>query len=134
MSEATDEHRMNLAVPDHLLYTEDHVWVSMGEELAVIGMTEHATVRLGELSGVTLPQEGDEVRAGDEIVELETGNGVEPLISPVSGVVRYINHALEDDPSVIVQDPYGEGWMLKIAIDDDEPDLLDADGYAAAIQ
>ena len=70
------------------------------------------------------------VEAGDEIVELESSKAVQPLISPVVGTVKYVNRDVADDPSVVNGDPYGEGWLLKVELDDDEPELLSADEYA----
>ncbi|MDF7663401.1 glycine cleavage system protein GcvH [Bifidobacterium sp. ESL0763] len=125
---------ISLAVPDHLRYSADHVWIDDSDgELAVIGLTEYAETRMGELVYADLPEPGTEVRAGDEIVEMESAKSVESLISPVEGTVRYVNSAVADDPAVINSDPYGEGWILKIELSDDEPDLLDADQYAALL-
>ena len=67
------------------------------------------------------------LQAGDEIVELESSKAVQPLISPVAGTVKYVNRDVADDPSVVNGDPYGEGWLLKVELDDDEPGLLSAD-------
>ena len=101
---------------------------------AVIGITEYAANQLGDLVFVDLPEVGTRVEAGDEIVELESSKAVEPLVSPVAGTVRYVNREAADDPSIINGDPYGEGWILKIALDDDEPDLLSAEQYAAMLR
>ncbi|WP_130473089.1 glycine cleavage system protein H, partial [Bifidobacterium aemilianum] len=80
-----------------------------------------------------LPEAGGHVQVGDEILELESSKAVEPLVCPVAGTVVYVNRAAADDPAVINSDPYGEGWILKIELDDDQPDLLDADEYAKLI-
>ena len=74
------------------------------------------------------------VEAGDEIVELESSKAVQPLISPVAGTVKYVNRDVADDPSVVNGDPYGEGWLLKVELDDDEPELLSADEYAKVVR
>lgn len=130
----TSPSKVSLDVPDQLRYTADHVWVDESDgELAVVGVTEYAETQMGDIVYVDLPDPGTEVRAGDEIVEMESAKSVESLISPVEGTVRYVNNAVADDPSVINTDPYGEGWILKIELDDDEPDLLDADQYAALL-
>ncbi|WP_152600637.1 glycine cleavage system protein GcvH [Bifidobacterium biavatii] len=130
MSENNEEQPLNLEVPDHLSYSEEHVWVDESVSPALVGITEYAANQMGELVFVDLPEPGTRVEAGDEIVELESAKAVQPLICPVSGTVRYVNHEAADDPSVITNDPYGEGWILKIELDDDEPDLLTADEYA----
>lgn len=134
MSEAQDMQPLNLDVPDHLEYTQDHVWVDASGDLAVIGITEYAADQLGELVYVDLPEPGTQIEAGDEVFELESSKAVEPLIAPVSGIIRYVNQAVSDDPSVVNGDPYGEGWLLKVELDDDEPDLLSAAGYLKAVR
>ena len=74
------------------------------------------------------------MEAGDEIVELESSKAVQPLISPVAGTVKYVNRDVADDPSVVNGDPYGEGWLLKVELDDDGPELLSADEYAKVVR
>ncbi|OZG63268.1 glycine cleavage system protein H [Bifidobacterium hapali] len=124
----------NLDIPDHLSYSEEHAWVDESASPAIVGITEYAAEQMGELVFVDLPEPGERVESGDEIVELESSKAVQPLVSPVSGTVRYVNHEASDDPSVITNDPYGEGWLLKIELDDDEPDLLTAEEYAKIIR
>lgn len=131
MSEAIDSSMPNLDVPTHLEYSQDHVWVDASVSPAIVGLTAYAANCLGELVYVDLPEPGDRVEAGDEIVELESQKAVEPLVCPVAGVIRYVNRGVADDPSIVTNDPYGEGWILKIELDDDEPDLLTAEEYAA---
>ena len=133
MSDESND-QLHLDVPDHLQYSADHVWVDASEDLAVIGITEYAAERLGELVYVDLPEPGMHVEAGDEILELESSKAVEPLIAPVAGTVRYVNQAVADDPSVINGDPYGEGWIMKLEPEDDEPELLSAEEYAKAVR
>lgn len=104
------------------------------DDLAIIGITEYAADQLGELVFVDLPEPDTRVEAGDEIVELESSKAVQPLISPVAGTVKYVNRDVADDPSVVNGDPYGEGWILKVELDDDEPELLTAEEYAKIIR
>ena len=134
MSDELDDQTLNLDVPEHLEYSDDHVWVDTTLEPAVIGITEYAADKLGELVYVDLPEVGTRVEAGDEILELESSKAVEPLIAPVAGTIRYVNQAVADDPSVIDSDPYGEGWIVKIELEDDEPDLLTAEQYLTGIR
>lgn len=129
-----EDDRPNLEVPDHLNYSDEHVWVDESVEPAAIGITEYAANQLGDLVFVDLPEVGTRVEAGDEIVELESSKAVEPLVCPVAGTIRYVNRDVADDPGVINNDPYGEGWIVKIELDDDEPDLLSADEYAAILR
>lgn len=124
---------LNLDVPEHLRYSQDHVWVDQSVDPAVVGITDYATGQLGDVVYVDLPDAGSRIEAGDEVVQLESAKAVEPLIAPVSGTIAYVNTAAADDPSVINTDPYGEGWLLKVQLDDDEPDLLDSAQYASLI-
>ncbi|WP_418969150.1 glycine cleavage system protein GcvH [Alloscardovia omnicolens] len=130
MSENT-QHTPNLSIPDHLNYSDDHVWIDTSSSPAVLGITEYAAEQLGDLVFVDLPDVDTQVQAGDEPVELESAKAISTMVMPVSGTVRYINQAVVDDPEVINNDPYGEGWILKIELDDDEPELLTAESYAA---
>ncbi|MBT1172855.1 glycine cleavage system protein GcvH [Bifidobacterium sp. MA2] len=134
MSEELDDQPLNLDVPEHLEYSDDHVWVDTTLEPAVLGITDYAAEKLGELVYVDLPEPGTRVEAGDEVLELESSKAVEPLIAPVAGTIRYVNQAVSDDPSVINSDPYGEGWILKIELEDDEPELLTAEEYLKVIR
>ena len=133
MSDETEQ-PLNLDIPEHLEYSDEHVWVDRSDDLAIIGITEYAADQLGELVFVDLPEPGTRVGAGDEIVELESSKAVQPLISPVAGTVKYVNRDVADDPSVVNGDPYGEGWILKVELDDDEPELLTAEEYAKIIR
>ena len=133
MSDETEQ-PLNLDIPEHLEYSDEHVWVDRSDALAIIGITEYAADQLGELVFVDLPEPGTRVEAGDEIVELESSKAVQPLISPVAGTVKYVNRDVADDPSVVNGDPYGEGWILKVELDDDEPELLTAEEYAKIIR
>lgn len=133
MSDETEQ-PLNLDIPEHLEYSDEHVWVDRSDDLAIIGITEYAADQLGELVFVDLPEPGTRVEAGDEIVELESSKAVQPLISPVAGIVKYVNRDVADDPSVVSGDPYGEGWILKVELDDDEPELLTAEEYAKIIR
>ena len=121
-------------VPEHLEYSDEHVWVDASAEPALVGVTAYAADRLGELVFVDLPEPGTRVEAGDEVLELESAQAVEPLVCPVAGTIRYVNRDVADDPSVINSDPYGEGWILKIELDDDQPELLTAEQYRAVLR
>lgn len=122
-----------LDIPKHLQYSEDHVWVDDSVEPAVIGITEYAAERMGDIVFVDLPQVDTHIEAGDELMQLESAKAVEPVISPVAGTVKYVNREAEDDAAIINDDPYGEGWLVKIDLDDDMPELLSAEEYAAII-
>lgn len=119
----------NFDVPDHLGYSSDHAWVDSSVEPFVVGITSYAADQLGDLVFVDLPKVGSHIEAGDEVAELESSKAVEPLVSPIAGVVAYVNNDVAEDPSVINSDPYGEGWIYKVTPEDDEPDLLNAEEY-----
>lgn len=133
MSEEKDN-KVNLEVPEHLEYSDEHVWVDTSVEPAMVGITEYATDQLGELVYIDLPEVGTQVQAGDEVAELESAKAVSMLIAPVAGTIRYVNSEAADDPSVVTSDPYGEGWIFKIELEDDEPDLLSAEEYAKVVE
>ncbi len=121
-------------IPEQLSYSEEHAWVDDSVDPAVVGITEYAADQLGDLVYVDLPEIGDRVQAGDEIVELESSKAVQPLVSPVAGTVRAVNSEAVDDPAIVNNDPYGEGWLIKVALDDDQPGMLTSDDYARIIQ
>lgn len=129
MSEENDN-KPNLDVPEHLEYSDEHVWVDASTEPAMVGITEYAADQLGELVYIDLPEVGTEVQAGDEVAELESSKAVTPLVTPVAGVIRYVNNEAADDLSIVTGDPYGEGWIFKIELEDDELGLLSSEEYA----
>ncbi|KFI45794.1 glycine cleavage system H protein [Bifidobacterium bohemicum] len=124
----------SLDVPAQLRYSADHIWVEDVDGLLTIGITEYAANQMGELVYVDLPEPSDEVRAGDEVVELESAKAVQSLVCPVDGTVLYVNGDVADDPAIVNNDPYGEGWILKIEPSDDEPELMDAARYAQMVK
>lgn len=128
----TQEAAAQVDMPAHLLYSEEHVWVDDSVDPVVCGVTAFASEQLGELVFIDFPEIGTHVEVGDELAQLESSKSVSPLISPVAGTVRYVNHEAYDDPSVVDSDPYGEGWLVKIELDED-PELLSADEYAKIV-
>ncbi len=134
MSDHSENPAENLDVPDQLQYSTEHVWVDDSIDPAMIGITEYAADQMGDLVFIDLPEAGLRVEAGDEIVELESSKAVQPLVTPVSGTIAYVNRDAADDPDVVTSDPYGEGWIVKITLDDDEPELMSADEYRGMIR
>lgn len=100
--------------PKDLKYSSDHEWVRAGNGVAVIGITAFAQDQLGEVVYVDLPAVGDTVNAGDVFGEVESVKSVSELSTPVSGEIVAVNAALEDTPEIINDDPYSEGWMIKV--------------------
>ncbi|MGW6275851.1 glycine cleavage system protein GcvH [Kribbella sp. NPDC055071] len=117
--------------PEDLKYTTEHEWVKSGEGPVRVGITDFAQDALGDIVYVQLPEVGSAVRAGDACGELESTKSVSDLFAPVNGTVRAVNEALADQPDLINSDPYGEGWLLDIEVEDaaEVEALMDADTY-----
>ena len=103
-------------IPEDLLYTSDHEWIRVQEDLVTIGITEYAQEQLGDVVYVELPDEGDEIEAEEAFGSVESVKAVSEIYSPVSGTVVEVNDLLEDSPEKINTDPYGEGWMVQLEI------------------
>ena len=121
--------------PQQLRYSKEHEWLSVAEDgVSTVGITEHAANALGDVVFVELPEVGTTVTAGGTCGELESTKSVSELYAPVSGEVVEVNGATSDRPEVINEDPYTEGWLLKVRLSGDVPELLDAAAYAALTQ
>jgi glycine cleavage system H protein len=101
-------------VPENLHYSKDHEWVRVEGDTAVIGITDHAQNALGDVVYVELPKAGETFAANESFGSVESVKAVSEVFSPVSGAVTDANAALADEPEKVNQDPYGEGWMIKI--------------------
>jgi len=101
-------------IPEDLKYTIEHEWVREEGENIVVGITDYAQEALGELVYIELPSEGDEINKGDTFGAVESTKSVSDLFAPLSGEVVEVNEALLDSPELINQDPYGDGWMIKV--------------------
>lgn len=123
-------------IPDELRYTSDHEWALEEEELLVIGITDYAQDALGEIVYIELPGEGDEITKGDPFGAVESTKAVSDLYAPVSGDVVEVNEALLDSPETINEDPYGEGWMIKVRPYDPQEvgDLMDFEEYTEFVE
>lgn len=108
----------NLKVPRDLFYTNDHTWILVEGDEGIIGLTDFAQAELAEIVYIDLPDAGAEVVQGSPFGTIEAMKTVAELISPVSGEVLEINGSLECDPRLVNMDPYGEGWMIRVAIHD----------------
>lgn len=123
-------------VPEDLKYTAEHEWVKPdGNGVARVGITDYAQDSLGDIVFVQLPTVGDKVAAGDTFGEVESTKSVSDLYAPLGGTITARNEKLDSEPELVNSDPYGEGWMVEIQLDDPEAvnALLDAEGYQAAI-
>ena len=103
-------------VPDNLHYSKDHEWVRVEEDMAVIGITDHAQEQLGDVVYVELPKAGEEFAAHDSFGSVESVKAVSEIFTPVSGKVAEVNQSLADEPEKVNKDPYGEGWMIKMTL------------------
>lgn len=119
--------------PKDLKYDREHEWVRVDGDVAVIGISHFAQDQLGEVVYVDLPSAGDSLNAGETFGEVESVKSVSELFSPVSGEIVEVNEALGDTPETVNEDPYGDGWMVKIKIANTaEVDaLMTADEYEA---
>ena len=99
-------------------YTDDHEWIRMDGDVAVVGITDHAQEQLGELVFVELPEVGRELSKGDEAAVIESVKAASELHSPASGTVTEVNDALNDEPTKVNEDAQGEGWFFKLKVSD----------------
>jgi glycine cleavage system H protein len=126
---------MTMTVPEQLLYTAEHEWVTIDGQLASVGITEHAADALGDVVYVSPPAPGTKVTAGEPCGEIESTKSVSDLYSPVDGEVTEVNVDVEEDPGQVNADPYGAGWLFKVRLDDEPPgDLLTAEQYSELIK
>ncbi len=122
-------------VPAELRYSREHEWVRVDGDVARIGITDFAQESLGDVVFVQLPDVGLDVIAGASASEIESTKSVSDVFVPLTGVVRAVNEALVGAPELVNQDPYGEGWILEIALSDpaELDGLLDAAAYRELI-
>jgi glycine cleavage system H protein len=104
--------------PEDCLYTREHEWIRVDEETGTIGITEYAQASLGDIVYVELPRVGDSFSQGESFGNVESVKAVSELFLPVTGEVVQVNADLTDAPELVNQDPYGDGWMMKITISD----------------
>ncbi len=122
-------------VPSELKFLSTHEWVEVDGDVAKIGVSDHAQELLGDLVFVELPEVGSSVSAGDSVAVIESVKAASDTYAPVSGEIIEVNEELEDSPERINDDPYGDGWMYKIKMEDPDEvgDLLGADAYTDSI-
>jgi len=122
-------------IPADLQYTKDHEWVKIDGDIATIGVTDFAQSELGDIVFVEIDTDGDSLSSGDVFGTVEAVKTVSDLFMPIAGTVDSINEGLEDNPELVNQDPYGEGWMVKIKIEDgaSQDELLSAEEYKKVI-
>ncbi|MEP6568203.1 MAG: glycine cleavage system protein GcvH [Acidobacteriota bacterium] len=101
-------------IPDDLHYSKDHEWVRVEENVAIVGITDYAQDALGDVVYVELPKAGDDFAANEAFGSVESVKSVSEVFSPVSGEIVGLNETLADTPEKVNQDPYGEGWMIRV--------------------
>jgi glycine cleavage system H protein len=123
-------------VPAELKFLSSHEWVLVEDDIATIGVSDHAQELLGDLVFVELPEPESSVSAGDSVAVIESVKAASDTYAPVSGQIIEVNDELEDSPERINDDPYGDGWMYKIKMEDPNEvgDLMNAEAYTESIE
>jgi glycine cleavage system H protein len=121
-------------IPEDLMYTKTHEWIRLLGQEAVIGITHFAQESLGDLTFIELPAVGDMLTRGQEMGTVESVKAASEIYSPVAGEVVAVNEDLESNPGLVNEDPYGQGWMVKVALAEQPEDLLNAAQYAANVE
>ena len=121
--------------PENIKYTSEHEWIRVEGDTAYVGITDYAQDQLGDIVFVDIQTVGETLNAGETFGTIEVVKTISDLFLPVNGEVLEQNEALADQPELVNQDPYGEGWLIKIkpAADADFDSLLTADAYKALI-
>jgi len=121
--------------PDNIRYTSEHEWIRVEGDEAFVGITDYAQSELGEIVFVDVPTLGEEVAQGEVFGSIEAVKTVSDLNMPVSGKVLEINGALDAQPELVNNDPYGEGWIIRISVKDaaELDNLMDAKAYEASL-
>lgn len=123
-------------IPADLKYAKSHEWIRLDEDgRATVGISDYAQGALGDLVFVELPEAGETLTAGDTVAVVESVKAASDVYAPLSGDVIEVNPQLADAPELINDDPYGEGWLLKMSIADESglDDLLDPDAYEQVV-
>lgn len=127
---------MSYEIPDDRHYLETHEWALVEDGSATIGISDFAQDELGDIVFVELPGEGDAVAQGEDFGVIESIKAISDIYAPLSGTVTAVNDGLESAPELVNDDPYGDGWLVQVDLEnpDEVDDLLDADGYRAQIE
>ncbi len=122
-----------MAIPEELQYTKTHEWVRREDDVATVGITEHAQDELGDVVFIELPEKGASFRVGDAFGTVESVKAVSDLYAPVGGEIVEVNEALNDAPEKINEEPYGDGWIIRLRVSE-ETDLLSAGEYEKVLE
>lgn len=116
--------------PENLVYTKSHEWVKLEGDVALVGLTDFAQDALGDIVFVNLPEEGDELEAGEVFADVESVKAVSDVFAPISGTVAEVNEELLDNPAAVNQSPY-DAWFVKVEGVEGADTLLSAEEYLA---
>jgi len=124
-----------MEIPQGLKYSKEHEWVATEDSVATIGITDHAQTQLGEIVYIELPAIGEKISKDDPFGVVESVKAVSDIYAPVSGTVVEVNEDLPESPEVVNEDPYGDGWLIKVKMNDasDLDDLMDNEEYAEMV-
>ncbi len=124
-----------MKIPTDLRYTADHEWIRLEGDVATVGVTDYAQGELGDIVFVEVETEGEQLDAEEVFGTIEAVKTVSDLFLPVAGEILEFNSALEGDPSLINNDPFGEGWIIKLKVDDTSAveTLMDSDAYKISL-
>jgi len=123
-------------IPEDLRYTREHEWLLLDDGIVTFGITDFAQGELGDIVFIELPSLGDVMSTNDAVGTIEAVKTVADIFAPIGGEVVEVNERLADDPDLVNRDPYGEGWMVKLRVENEEElgDLLDASEYKGLVE
>ncbi len=124
-----------MEIPEGLKYSKQHHWVAAEDSVATIGVTDYGQQQLGEIVYVELPDVGEKISKDDPFGAIESVTAVADLYAPITGTVMEVNHELPQSPEMINEDPYGDGWLIKIEISEvgELNELMDGEQYEELI-
>lgn len=124
-----------MEIPEELLYTEDHEWVAVDQDVVTVGITDFSQRLRGEIDCIDLPGEGVTIEAGRAFAVIHAENSVADVYAPVTGEVIEVNEELTEDTEMISLSPYEDGWMIKVRMQhpDETGLLLDSEGYSVLV-
>lgn len=120
-----------MEIEENFLYTKEHEWVSIEDNIATMGITDYAQDALGDVTFVELPQEEDEVEQFEQCISVESVKAASDIFAPMGGKIIEVNRKLDDNPALINKDCYGKGWIVKIEVRDmdESTNLMSAEEY-----
>ncbi len=122
-----------IKIPDTLKYTKNHEWLSVADGVGTVGITDHAQNELTDIVFVELPETGKELVAGAACAVVESVKSASDIYAPANGEVVEVNPKLADNPALVNDDPYGEGWFFKLRVTSEAEGLFDSSRYSAEI-